>query len=89
MPKILIGTDGWVYKDWWGKFYPEKLSQSETLEYYSKTFDTVEMNVSFYHLPAKKTFKNWYKRTPKESHFSVKGNKYITQNLKLSRPKNR
>lgn len=86
MAKVLIGTSGWIYKDWWGRFYSEKLPQSQTLEFYSKTFDTVELNASFYHLPLKKNFKNWYKRTPSNFYFSVKGNKYITQNLKLSNP---
>jgi uncharacterized protein YecE (DUF72 family) len=46
----------------------------------------VELNASFYHLPKKKTFENWGKRTPSDFHFSVKGNKYITQYLKLSKP---
>lgn len=87
MKKEFIGTSGWIYKDWWGRFYPEDLPQNKTLEFYSKNFDTVELNASFYHLPKKKTFKNWDSRTPKGFIFSVKGSKFITHNLKLSRPK--
>lgn len=87
MAKAFIGTSGWLYGDWWGRFYPKDLPQSKTLEYFSETFDTVELNASFYYLPKKRIFKNWQERTPKEFAFSVKGNKFITQNLKLNRPK--
>ncbi|OGY22583.1 MAG: hypothetical protein A2126_00400 [Candidatus Woykebacteria bacterium GWB1_45_5] len=83
MAKAFIGTSGWVYDDWWGRFYPPNLKPEERLEHYAKSFDTVELNASFYHLPRKKTFENWAKKTPREFVFAVKISKYITQNLKL------
>jgi uncharacterized protein YecE (DUF72 family) len=86
MAKVFIGTSGWFYDDWWGRFYPKNLPKGKALEFYSKTFDTVELNASFYHLPKKITFENWRKNTPTGFTFSVKGNRFITQNLKLSRP---
>jgi uncharacterized protein YecE (DUF72 family) len=45
--RIYIGTAGWQYKDWNGKFYPPKLKQPP-LQFYAEYFDTVEINSSFY-----------------------------------------
>lgn len=83
MAKVFLGTSGWVYEDWWKRFYPVGIKSEERLEYYSKHFDTVELNASFYHLLRKKTFENWSKKTPVSFAFSVKLSKYITHNLKL------
>jgi uncharacterized protein YecE (DUF72 family) len=87
MAKAFIGTSGWVYEDWWKRFYPVEIKPEERLEYYSKSFATVELNASFYHLPRKKTFGNWSKKTPVSFAFSVKLSKYITHNLKLKSAK--
>src|SRR5436305_5084981 len=47
MSHTFIGTAGWQYKDWNGKFYPPKLKQPP-LQFYAEYFDTVEINSSFY-----------------------------------------
>lgn len=83
MAKVYIGTSGWVYEDWWERFYPPEVKPEGRLEYYSKHFDSVELNASFYHLPRRKTFEGWGKKTPDRFVFSAKISKYITQNLKL------
>ena len=81
---IFIGTSGYNYWHWWdGVFYPADLPQSKWLEYYAKYFDTVELNVTFYRLPQKKTFENWYKRTAKNFLFVAKGSRFITHIKKL------
>lgn len=85
MLKSYIGTSGYNYSHWSdGVFYPEELSQSKWLEYYSQFFNSVELNVSFYRLPSKKTFENWYKRTPEDFYFIAKGSRFITHIKKLS-----
>ncbi|HEX7456051.1 MAG TPA: DUF72 domain-containing protein [Candidatus Nanoarchaeia archaeon] len=84
MTKVFIGTSGWVYEDWWGEFYPRNIKPEQRLEYYAKSFVTVELNASFYHLPHRNTFENWNKKTPDRFVFSTKLSKYITQNLKLN-----
>ena len=48
---VYIGCSGWNYKDWRGKFYPEKLAQKNWLEFYSHKFNTVEVNNTFYRFP--------------------------------------
>lgn len=80
-----IGTSGYSYPHWAkGVFYPEGLSQSKWLEFYSEQFDTVELNVTFYRLPRKEAFISWYKRTPKGFTFAVKGSRFITHVKRLS-----
>jgi len=54
MSEIRIGTSGWSYNHWRDIFYPENLNQGKWLEFYVKTFNTVETNSSFYHLPKHK-----------------------------------
>ncbi len=81
---IFIGTSGYNYPHWWGGvFYPSSLPQRKWLEFYSDYFDTVELNVSFYRLPKKETFKSWFKRTPRGFSFAVKGSRFITHIKRL------
>jgi uncharacterized protein YecE (DUF72 family) len=82
--KIYIGTSGWHYKHWAGTFYPEDIKSNEQFAYYQDSFDTVELNNSFYHLPDRATFRKWKETTPKNFIFSVKGSRYISHMKKLS-----
>jgi hypothetical protein len=45
--EILIGTSGYHYKHGQGPFYPKKISPEEMLGFYSRNFDSVELNNSF------------------------------------------
>ena len=47
LANIKIGTCAWTYDDWRGVFYPENLPKAQWLSY-SQTFDTVEINNTFY-----------------------------------------
>lgn len=83
--QTLVGTSGYNYRHWGdGLFYPHKMSQKEWLEYYARNFRSVELNVTFYRLPQKKTFESWYKKTDREFVFAIKGSRYITHMKKLN-----
>lgn len=83
---IHIGTSGWHYNHWRGPFYPEETSSEDLLSYYTRVFHTVEINNSFYQLPAEKTFTDWRDRVPDGFIFSVKASRYITHMKKLKDP---
>lgn len=81
--KLYIGTSGWHYDSWIENFYPKNLTKDKWLEYYSKYFNTVEINSSFYHLMKKEIFNNWALQTPDNFVFAVKASRYITHVKKL------
>ncbi|MEW6455438.1 MAG: DUF72 domain-containing protein [Acidobacteriota bacterium] len=81
--KIYIGTSGWNYNHWKGRFYPEKLSQKKWLEYYQNFFSTVEVNMTFYRFPKREIFSQWKKDLKKNFLFSLKANRIITHIKKL------
>jgi len=80
---IRIGTSGWHYDHWAGPFYPADLPKDKWLEYYTQSFDTVELNNTFYHLPKEKSLKRWQKLAPKNFLYAVKASRYITHIKKL------
>jgi uncharacterized protein YecE (DUF72 family) len=84
--RIFIGTSGWHYKHWIGTFYPAGTSAKQQFDYYTKFFDTVEINNSFYKLPPRAVFEGWYQNSPRRFFFVIKANRFITHNLKLLRP---
>lgn len=83
---IHIGTSGYSYKHWAGRYYPRELKASEWLSYYLRDFDTVELNNTFYHLPTEDAFDNWRKSTPQGFTFAVKGSRFLTHMIKLKDP---
>lgn len=83
MKQYHIGCSGFYYNDWVGKFYPEDLNKKKWLEFYAKKFDTVEINNSFYRMPKESTVEGWYKRTPDDFLFTLKGSRYVTHVKRL------
>ncbi len=49
-PRVHVGTSGWNYADWRGRFYPAGLPPRRWLEQYARSFDTVDVNTTFYRL---------------------------------------
>jgi uncharacterized protein YecE (DUF72 family) len=86
MGNVHIGCSGFHYVSWLGRFYPRGLPRSEWLRYYCTCFSTVELNVTFYRLPGPETFDAWYRQTPSEFVFALKGSRYITHVKRLLDP---
>ena len=87
MPELRIGCSGFSYQHWKGTFYPPELAARRWLEHYSSIFSTVELNVTFYRLPSRAAFRAWYRNTPPDFCFSVKGSRFITHVKRLSEPR--
>lgn len=86
MARAWIGTSGFNYDDWEGVLYPEDLAEDEWFEHYSRRFDAVELNVTFYRLPDRETFEGWAGRSPSGFGFVLKGSRYITHQKKFNEP---
>ncbi|RAJ02355.1 uncharacterized protein YecE (DUF72 family) [Chitinophaga skermanii] len=84
--KIHIGTSGWSYPSWKGKFYPEKLAAADFLTYYAKYLHVTEINTTFYHLPRKTTVQGWRDKVPAGFLFCPKMSRYLTHLKRLLDP---
>jgi uncharacterized protein YecE (DUF72 family) len=71
---VFIGTSGWSYPKgegtWNGYFYPA--GRINELEYFSRFFNAVELNSSFYRPPDARTVRRWVDSTPQDFIFTVK-----------------
>jgi uncharacterized protein YecE (DUF72 family) len=83
MTRTRIGCSGWNYADWRGRLYPRGEPQRRWLELYAARFDTVEVNATFYRLPARETVHGWVQHTPPEFCFAVKASRYLTHIRRL------
>jgi uncharacterized protein YecE (DUF72 family) len=83
LARYYIGTSGWHYDDWRGRFYPEKLPKTKWLEFYARHFPTLELNNTFYRLPSEQAFTNWYDSSPSDFTFAVKVSRFITHIKRL------
>jgi uncharacterized protein YecE (DUF72 family) len=83
LEKLRIGCSGWSYKDWDGIFYPKGLPAKDYLKQYSKVFNCVEIDSSFYRVPYPAMVTRWRSNTPDGFLFSPKLSKKITHEKKL------
>src|SRR2546425_8484911 len=83
MSELRVGTSGWQYKHWKGRFYPKELPTSKWLHYYPRFFATVELNNPFYRQPERKTFEKWRRAVPDDFVYAVKLNRFITHIKRL------
>ncbi len=82
--QLRIGTSGWTYDDWVGRFYPPAIKSADRLSYYAQRFNTVEINATFYRLPTDTMVSAWNRRLPGGFHLVVKGWRAITHFRKLA-----
>lgn len=80
---IRLGTSSWQFEGWQGIFYPEGLAKDKQLVHYSRQFDTVEVNTSFYGLPRPTTLVKWLDLTPDGFQFCLKAPRAITHDKRL------
>ena len=83
---VYVGTSGWQYQSWRGRFYPKPLKQPEWLQYFAERFRTVEVNNTFYRLPERDVFEKWSERTPDDFVIAPKMSRYLTHIKRLREP---
>ena len=80
---IHVGTSGYNYPAWKGRFYPEKIAAKAMLPYYAGVFDTVEINYTFYRMPTAAVVEGWAAQVPEDFTFTLKAPKRITHDRRL------
>ena len=78
-----VGCSGWMYKDWRGIVYPEKLPARRWFEHYATLFDTVEINNTFYRLPPASTTEGWAAQAPPGFLYATKLGQFGSHRMKL------
>lgn len=81
--KLSAGASGYSYKEWKGDFYPADLKPDTMLAYYSARLPTVEINNTFYRMPATAMLEAWAHTVPPSFRFAIKASRRITHFAKL------
>lgn len=81
--RVFTGTSGFSYKEWRGSFYPDKLQPKAMLEHYSAHLSAVEINNTFYRMPAESMLVGYRERTPEAFRFVLKAPRSITHSRRL------
>jgi len=81
---VHIGCSGWVYPHWRELFYPKGVPQRSWLAFYAESFDTVEVNNTFYRLPKPQMVEGWAENSPEGFCFAVKVSRYMTHIKRLT-----
>ncbi len=83
---LRIGTSGYQYRHWKGVLYPPPAPARQWFDLYASRFDTVEINATFYHLPAEGTFDAWRERAPAGFLYALKFSRYGSHLRRLLDP---
>ncbi|HTN49937.1 MAG TPA: DUF72 domain-containing protein [Burkholderiaceae bacterium] len=81
--RLFAGASGYSFKEWCGSFYPEKLKADAMLGWYSERLPAVEINNTFYRMPATTMLEHWAQTTPAEFRFAIKASRRITHIARL------
>ncbi|MCO5613320.1 hypothetical protein L7F22_067596 [Adiantum nelumboides] len=80
------GTSGYVYKHWKGIIYPNDVSPNKWFSLYTRLFDTVEINNSFYRLPTVNVMDAWRLQAPSGFCYALKFSRFGTHMKRLKDP---
>jgi uncharacterized protein YecE (DUF72 family) len=81
--RIRVGTSGFSYPEWKGGFYPADLPPERMLAFYATRLPAVEVNNTFYRLPAARTLATWRAQVPADFRFAIKASQKITHRARL------
>jgi len=77
-PRFIVGTSGYSFADWTGVFYPPKTPQGRMFAHYVRHFEAVELNFTYYRMPAAGTLEKLARTSPDGFTFWVKANQETT-----------
>lgn len=76
---IRIGTSSWADPGFVAEWYPPGLPARDRLPYYAERFESVEVNSTFYAVPAARTVERWVQATPDGFTFDVKLHRLLSR----------
>jgi uncharacterized protein YecE (DUF72 family) len=79
-----LGTIGFTYPEWKGSFYPTGLPVHQSLNYYSRIFNAVEINTTFYGSQSPQQIQRWAAAVPDNFCFCLKAPRRVTHDLRLA-----
>lgn len=80
---LYVGCSGWSHDTWLNHFYPAHLPNAKWLEYYTKVFDYVEIDSTFYKVPRQEMPLRWARNTPQDMRFTAKFPSVVTHDTRL------
>jgi uncharacterized protein YecE (DUF72 family) len=78
-----VGCSGWSYADWRGVVYPAELPKRSWFGHYTRLFDTVELNNTFYRLPSQAAVDTWAAAAPEDFLYALKLGQFGSHRMKL------
>lgn len=81
-PHVLLGCPRWADRGFHGKIFPPRTKQAEQLSAYAKSFDTIELNTTFYGV-REELFARWSDQVPPHFQFCPKIPKAISHHRQL------
>ncbi len=81
--RLLIGTSGFSYPEWRGRFYPPGLAERDMLRSYAEQLQTVEINNTFYRMPQPELLQSWSEKVASGFRFALKAPRSITHIARL------
>jgi uncharacterized protein YecE (DUF72 family) len=86
-PEVFVGCAKWGRKDWVGKIYPKGTKEGDFLSHYSKHFNCIELNATFYRMPTKSQTEGWRSKVGDNFRFCPKFTDQITHIKRLKETK--
>ncbi len=81
--QLFVGTSGFSYTSWRGRFYPRAIKSTDMLGYYAQRLATVEVNTTFYRTQPDDVIAGWVAAVPPGFMFAVKAHRRITHNRRM------
>jgi uncharacterized protein YecE (DUF72 family) len=81
--RVFVGVSGYDYPGWRGSFYPADMPRSSWLDYARESFDSIELNGTFYSLKSPAAYERWAGAAVDGFVYAVKGSGFITHRLRL------
>ncbi len=83
---VRFGTSSFSSKDWVGPFYPPGMRAGAFLSHYATVFDTVEVDATYYAIPATRLVDGWRAKVPDDFLLSAKFPRSIVHAGRPSKP---
>ena len=79
MGRIVVGTSSWADPGFVEEWYPQGMAARDRLGWYAQRFEAVEVNSTFYAVPAASTVARWAEETPDGFTFDIKLHRLLSR----------